>query len=111
VLTGSAAQIDESIEEIVDDAKSRISALGGVEAHATYGHAAEELALFSASLDLLIVGSRGYGPMGRLIHGSTSQQLTHTVRCALLVLLRAAHAPPSSEAAANDREETLPLTA
>ena len=45
---------------------------------------AEELALYSASLDLLIVGSRGYGPIGRLIHGSTSQDSsTRTARCPL----------------------------
>ena len=33
------------------------------------GHDAEELALYGASVDLLVVGSRGYGPLGRLIHG------------------------------------------
>jgi hypothetical protein len=36
----------------------------------------------------LVVGSRGYGPVGRLIHGSTSQQLARTARCPLLVLAR-----------------------
>jgi nucleotide-binding universal stress UspA family protein len=90
LFAGDSAPIDESIEEIVNDARDRISALGGVEAHAAYGHAAEELAIYSASLDLLIVGSRGFGPIGRLIHGSTSQQLAHTARCALLVLPRGA---------------------
>jgi nucleotide-binding universal stress UspA family protein len=54
------------------------------------GGAAEELALYGASVDLLIVGSRGYGPIGRLVHGSTSQRLTRIARCPLLVLSRAA---------------------
>jgi nucleotide-binding universal stress UspA family protein len=57
---------------------------------AVYGRAAEELAIFSASVDLLVVGSRGYGPVGRLVHGSTSQQLARISRCPLLVLTRAA---------------------
>jgi nucleotide-binding universal stress UspA family protein len=70
----------------VRDARERIEALGGVEAHAAYGDAVEELTLYSASLDLLVVGSRGYGPIGRLIHGSTSAQLARTARCALLVV-------------------------
>jgi nucleotide-binding universal stress UspA family protein len=84
---------------LVEDALERIAGLGGVEPHAVYGQPAEELALYSASLDLLIVGARGYGPVGRLIHGSTSQRLAHTARCPLLVLTRAAHTIEIDEAA------------
>src|SRR3954449_10284847 len=80
---------DNAPQCLVEDALERIAALGGVEPHAAYGQPAEELALYSASLDLLIVGARGYGPVGRLIHGSTSQQLARTARCPLLVLTRA----------------------
>jgi nucleotide-binding universal stress UspA family protein len=89
---GGPAPMDGALEGLVDDARARIAALGGVEPHAAYGHPAEELGLYSASLDLLIVGSRGYGPIGRLIHGSTSRQLAHSARCPLLVLTRAARA-------------------
>src|SRR3954453_7495031 len=88
---------DNAPERLVDDALERIAGLGGVEPHAAYGQPAEELALFSASLDLLIVGARGYGPVGRLVHGSTSQQLARTARCPLLVLTRAAHAIEMNE--------------
>lgn len=91
-LFGSdAGPVDESIPTSVDQARQRIAALG-VEPHAAYGTAAEELALYGASVDLLVIGSRGYGPIGRLVHGSTSQQLTRTARCPLLVLARALHA-------------------
>ena len=96
LFTGGRAPIDEPIEDFVNDARERIAGLGDVEAHAAYGRPAEELALYSASLGLLIVGSRGYGPIGRLIHGSTSQQLAHTARCPLLVLTRAARAVETS---------------
>jgi nucleotide-binding universal stress UspA family protein len=91
-LTGGGATFDGVIEELVDDAKGRIASLGGVEPHAVYGDAAEELAAYSSGVDLLIVGSRGYGPVGRLIHGSTSQRLARWARCPLLVLTRAARA-------------------
>lgn len=79
-----------SMDDLVEETRDRIRALGGVEAHAAYGVAVEELALYSASIDLLVVGSRGYGPLGRLIHGSTSQQLARSARCPLLVLTRGA---------------------
>jgi nucleotide-binding universal stress UspA family protein len=82
--------VDNTPGRLLEDARGRIAALGDVEPHAAYGQPAEELALYSASLDLLIVGSRGYGPIGRLIHGSTSQQLAHSARCPLLVLARTA---------------------
>lgn len=55
------------VELLGDDPRGRIAALGGVEPHAAYGQPAGELTMYSASLDLLIVGSRGYG-LGRLIH-------------------------------------------
>ncbi|MGH8326255.1 MAG: universal stress protein [Steroidobacteraceae bacterium] len=81
-----------AIGEIVDAAREQVRELGGVEPHAAYGPAAEELATYSDSLDLLVVGSRGYGPIGRLVHGSTSRHLARTARCPLLVLTRSADA-------------------
>ena len=53
--------------------------------------------MYSASLDLLIVGSRGYGPIGRLIHGSTSRELARRARCPLLILPRSAPTTEASE--------------
>lgn len=91
--------VDNTPRGLLEDARGRIAALGGVEPRSAYGQPAEELALYSASLDLLIVGSRGYGPIGRLIHGSTSQQLAHSARCPLLVLTRTARPSATDEAA------------
>ncbi len=92
------------LEALVDDARDRLAALAGVEPHAVYGVPAEELALYSASLDLLIVGSRGYGPIGRLVHGSTSKHLARTARCPLLVLAHGADVAAEPDAANEDRE-------
>jgi nucleotide-binding universal stress UspA family protein len=88
-LPGAGAVV-EPLPALVEQARARIAALGGVEPHAAYGVPAEELAMYGASLDLLVVGSRGYGPVGRLVHGSTSRRLARTARCPLLVLTRAA---------------------
>jgi nucleotide-binding universal stress UspA family protein len=89
--------LSEVIAQLVGQALEDIGALGGVEPHAAYGEAAEELALYSASLDLLVVGSRGYGPLGRLVHGSTSLRLARTARCPLLVLPRGARASSAQQ--------------
>jgi nucleotide-binding universal stress UspA family protein len=80
----------ETVDRAVQRALDRLTALGDVEPRAVFGETAEELAIYGASVDLLVVGSRGYGPLGRLIHGSTSRRLAHTARGALLVLTRGA---------------------
>jgi nucleotide-binding universal stress UspA family protein len=72
------------------DELGRLRDLDDVEGDVTYGDPGEELAAFSAELDLLIVGSRSYGPAGRLFAGSTSHYLARHARCPLLVLPRSA---------------------
>ncbi len=100
---GSA--IGTMINDMVEAARERVGGIQGVEAHAAYGQAAEELAVYSASLDLLVIGSRSYGPVGRLVHGSTAQQLARTARCPLLVLTRAVRDADSPHSSRGEREE------
>lgn len=90
---GGDRTYEQASEDFLADAKRVISELGGVEPHVTYGDAAEELTLYSASVDLLVVGSRSYGPIGRFVHGSTTSKLVHTCRCPLLALHRAQPTP------------------
>jgi nucleotide-binding universal stress UspA family protein len=54
-----------------------------------HGDPAEALAAVSASLDLLITGSRGYGPVRSLLVGGVSQELAHSASCPLLVVANA----------------------
>jgi nucleotide-binding universal stress UspA family protein len=54
----------------------------------TDGDPAEELATLAEHLDLLVLGSRAYGPSGRLLSGSTSTQLARRAACPLLVVPR-----------------------
>lgn len=98
-----------SVDVLADQARARIAEFGGVEPHAAYGDPAEELARYGDSLDLLVVGSRDYGPIGRLIHGSTSQELAHRCHCPLLVLTRAARGADATKMLARMAEAaTLP---
>ncbi|HYM46799.1 MAG TPA: universal stress protein [Solirubrobacteraceae bacterium] len=84
-----APALGEGIEALLAEANDRLSQIEGVDGHAVYGLAGEELAAFGNDVQLLVVGSRGYGPMKRLILGSTSDYLERHARCALLVLPRA----------------------
>jgi nucleotide-binding universal stress UspA family protein len=88
-FTGAIApSIGDTIETMLAEANERVGRLPDVDGRAVYGLAGEELAAFSGELDLLIVGSRGYGPWRRLVLGSTSDYLQHNARCSLLVLPR-----------------------
>jgi nucleotide-binding universal stress UspA family protein len=78
--------IGDSIDTFLQEGNRRLQQLPGVEGRAVYGHAGEELAKFGDDVDILIVGSRGYGPIRRLVLGSTSEYLERHARCPLLVL-------------------------
>jgi nucleotide-binding universal stress UspA family protein len=90
--------LGDVIDALLTDAKERVGALEGVEGRAVYGLAGEELAAFGDDVDLLVVGSRNYGPLRRLVLGSTSDYLARHARCSLLVLPR--QAPRAQDAAA-----------
>ncbi|HVR05989.1 MAG TPA: universal stress protein [Solirubrobacteraceae bacterium] len=80
--------IGESIDVLLKDAEERMHALPGAHGRAVYGLTGEELAAFADDVDLLVVGSRSYGPVRRLVLGSTSHYLERHARCSLLVLPR-----------------------
>jgi nucleotide-binding universal stress UspA family protein len=85
-----APALGESIEIMINEANERMTQIEGVDGRAVYGLPGEELAAFGGEVQLLVVGSRGYGPMKRLILGSTSDYLQRHARCSLLVLPRSA---------------------
>jgi nucleotide-binding universal stress UspA family protein len=80
--------IGESIDVMLQEASERMKALPDVEGRAVYGLPGEELAGFGDEVDILVVGSRSYGPVRRLVVGSTSNYLERHARCSLLVLPR-----------------------
>lgn len=79
---------EQAVQVPLERARERLSELPDVTGRAVPGLAGEELAAFSDDVDILIVGSRGYGPVRRLVLGSTSNYLARHGRCPLLVLTR-----------------------
>jgi nucleotide-binding universal stress UspA family protein len=78
--------VEGEIEAQVEEARRRVEAASHVEARAGAGDAADELARYSDSVDLLVVGAHKYRPIDHLSNGSISQRLTGRASAALLVV-------------------------
>jgi nucleotide-binding universal stress UspA family protein len=65
-----------------------------------HGEPADGLAVAGDSLDLLVTGSRNYGPIRRLMLGSTSSKLVHRAPCPVLVTTRSVYDDPEAAEAA-----------
>jgi nucleotide-binding universal stress UspA family protein len=98
----------EHAEIVREDAQRQLDALleelgeiaGG---EVVVGEPANELAYAANDFDLLVTGARGYGPLRRVMLGSTSSKLVHRAPCPVLVLTRTAideDGPSSADAAA-----------
>ena len=78
--------VERETEEQVEATRRRIAAATGVKVQARSGDAADELARYSESVDLLVIGAHKYRPIDHLLDGSTSQRLTGRASSPLLVL-------------------------
>ena len=76
-------------EAVVDRIRSLVPAELLQAAEVLEGDAVDELVKVSAGLDLLICGSRGYGPVRSTLVGGVSSRLAHAASCPLLVIPRA----------------------
>jgi nucleotide-binding universal stress UspA family protein len=57
------------------------------------GDPAEELVAYSAGLDLLVMGSRGYGPLRAVLAGGVSGRVSREAQCPVIVVPRGIEAP------------------
>jgi nucleotide-binding universal stress UspA family protein len=84
------AEVDELVRELGDIAAGEV----------VVGDSVRELSYAANDLDLLVTGSRKYGPVRRVMLGSTSSKLVHQVPCPVLVLARGASEHAAEDAAA-----------
>jgi nucleotide-binding universal stress UspA family protein len=73
-------EIRQAVAELANDV--------AVEIDVRAGDAAETLIALSDDLDLLVCGSRGYGPLRAALLGSVTQRVTAEARCPVIVLPR-----------------------
>ena len=89
---GAWGEVDGGWDRTVDasehEAIGALRDLDAVQHRVALGHTATELIAFGDEVDLLVVGSRGYGPLRRLVLGSTSLRLAREARCPLLIIPR-----------------------
>lgn len=64
----------------------------GIEGETRTGDPAQELARAAEGADLLVIGSRRWGPFSRLVIGSTGEELLRDAPCSLLLVPRPASA-------------------
>jgi nucleotide-binding universal stress UspA family protein len=82
-------RVQESLDATVAGIPSDVTARSVLLA----GGAAEQLADHSAELDLLVTGSRGYGPLRSVLVGGVSGRLVRSAHCPVIVVPRGIEAP------------------
>ena len=76
----------QSLARTLGDVTSQVEISGEV----VEGYADDELARLSEGVDLLLCGSRGRGPLGRVMLGSVAAGVLRKARCPVLVVPRGA---------------------
>jgi nucleotide-binding universal stress UspA family protein len=96
VLGSTVLVYDRFLEDICRsaerDVQAAVEAFGGkvpLTVDAVIGDAADELVRRSAQVDLIVLGSRGYGPIRRVVIGSVSFRVLRDAECPVIVLPRA----------------------
>lgn len=73
-----------------DEHSDQAASIAGVDSEIGFGEPSIELAFFSDSVDLLVVGTQCEGPSEPKSHGSTARGLARSAGCPLLVVSGAA---------------------
>ena len=80
--------VAERLRQAHDEALAGLARLADVEGVFEGGHPADVLTAHSRELDLLVAGSRGYGPLGAVLLGGTTHDLMRSSECPLLITPR-----------------------
>ncbi len=90
---GAWAEVATDIRADLDACVAGLPADVSPEGVVLEGRPWRELADTSQNLDLLLVGSRGYGPLHAVLMGATSGPVLHHAHCPVIALPRATEAP------------------
>lgn len=99
---GLRRQPADDLDRVIRELDPELAAEGTM----VYGSPAEELVHASLSVDLLVLGSRGYGTVRGVLLGSVSAKVIRSAACPVIVVPRGARAPaeePTERVAASRR--------
>ena len=82
------ASLDAVIASLPEDVSART--------HRATGDPVELLTARSAQLDMLVMGSRGYGPMRSVLAGGVSGRVLRSAHCPVIIVPRGIEAPLES---------------
>ena len=85
----------EYAETLVAEAVAELG--NGATGEAVAGVARDELVGVSEHVDLLVLGSRGYGPVRRALLGGSADRIVHAAACPVVVVPRGAHEDHAAE--------------
>lgn len=88
--TGGLGEIREEAEKRLDEAVKQVEQVGGTvtQSHLRMGNPAEEIIKFceeQGGFGLIVLGSRGLGPIKRRLIGSVSESVVRHAQCPVLV--------------------------
>jgi nucleotide-binding universal stress UspA family protein len=85
------ADVRDDLRRIAEEnCRDAVATLEGVQASSEVieGFTAQELVLATSRLDLLVMGSRGYGPVRRTLLGTVSGRVAEAAACPVMVVPR-----------------------
>jgi nucleotide-binding universal stress UspA family protein len=88
--------IERAVQEDLDAVIAGLPNDVAAESVRLEGDPADQLGEHSAGLDVMLAGSRGYGPLRSVLVGGVSGRLMRTVQCPVIVIPRGAEAPLST---------------
>jgi nucleotide-binding universal stress UspA family protein len=81
--------MDDEAAKLRRQMQAAVSSLGvDANVEVTRGRAADTLCALSGDVDLLVIGSRRWGPVARLLLGGTGEALVHGASCPLVIVPR-----------------------
>ena len=86
--TSASRLVEEELRAVHETAVAESRGLVEVEGVLGHGDPADALLEQTQELDVLVAGSRGYGPLGAVLLGSTTRKLMHGAACPLIVIPR-----------------------
>jgi nucleotide-binding universal stress UspA family protein len=101
----ATSELDELLRgELATRVQERANAISDVdvEIHVTTGPATQAVVRVARDADLLITGSRGYGPVHSVLVGSVSKYLVDHAPCPVLVVPHVADEEPDDQPQASD---------